>query len=281
MAATALGDYLRARRAQVTPEAAGVASYGPRRVPGLRREEVATMAGMSVDYYIRLEQGRENSPSTQVLDCVSQVLRLDDDARQHLYQLAGLTPRPYGTGARAQERVDPSLLALIGMWPDNPAIVLGRAYDVLAGNRMGYALFDGFQQGPNLMLKIFLDPGARDFYRDWELVAANTVAGFRLLEGRAPHDPRIRDVLGTLTEQSPDFVRMWARHDARRRRLERKRFRHPEVGDLTLRIQAFDVKSAPGQELIVYHAEPESASAGALKLLGTITATRAYGPPAG
>jgi transcriptional regulator with XRE-family HTH domain len=275
MAVTALGEYLRARRAQVRPEEVGVPKYGVRRVPGLRREEVATLAGVSVDYYIRLEQGRENSPSPQVLDALSDVLRLDDDAREHLYRVAGLTP---GTSREtAPERVDPELLRLMDMWPDNPAIVLGRAYDVLAGNQLAYALFDGFQHGPNLLMKIFLDPGARSFYPDWERVARYTVAGFRLLEGRAPNDPRIREVVDELSRRSADFAEMWNRHEARGARLASKRFRHPDVGELTLRINAFDVKSAPGQELIVYHAEPGSRSAEALALLGTLAATEALG----
>ncbi|GAB3648069.1 helix-turn-helix transcriptional regulator [Glycomyces tarimensis] len=273
MTATPLGDYLRARRAQVTPEAAGIASHGTRRVPGLRREEVAMLAKVSFDYYVRLEQGRENSPSAQVLESLSRALQLDDDARLHLYRVAGLAPgAPAGA---APERVDPQLLRLMDMWPQNPAIVLGRAYDVLAGNRLAYALFDDFGEGSNLLLKVFLDPDARRFYPDWELVAANTVAGFRMLQGNDPHDPRLGEILRTLTERSPDFVRLWERHDARGKRVERKRFNHRDVGALTLSMQAFDVKSSPGQELIVYQAEPGSTSAEALALLGTLAATRA------
>ncbi|HEY0949601.1 helix-turn-helix transcriptional regulator [Nocardioides sp.] len=272
MPSTPLGEFLRARRAQVTPEAAGVATYGPRRVPGLRREEVATLAGMSVDYYVRLEQGRERRPSAQVLDAIGQVLQLDDDAREHLFRLAGLTPGAERTAR--PERVDTELDRLLDTWPDTPALVLGRAYDVLAGNDLAYALFDGFRQGPNLLLKMFLDPGARSFYLDWEQVARYTVAGFRLLEGRWPNDPRIREVVAELSRRSPEFVEMWQRHEARGQRLASKRFHHPEVGDLTLRISAFDVRSAPGQELIVYRAEPGSRSAEALALLGSLSATR-------
>ena len=273
MAGTPLGEYLRARRAQVTPDEAGVTTYGPRRVPGLRREEVAMLAGISVDYYIRLEQGREDSPSTQVLDALSHALQLDDDARVHLYQVAGMTPS--AVRAPAPERVDQELRRLMDMWPDNPALVLGRAYDILAGNDLAYALFDGFKQGPNLMLKIFLDPDARSFYPDWEQVALYTVAGFRLLQGRSPEDARIQQVVDELTENSPEFVSMWQRHEARAKRLSSKRFHHPEVGELTLQINAFDVRSSPGQELIVYHAQPGSRDAEALALLGTIAATRA------
>jgi len=278
MATTPLGEFLRARRGQVSPESAGVPSYGVRRVPGLRREEVATMAGVSIDYYIRLEQGREKSPSAQVLDALSQVLRLDDDARLHLYRLAGLIPG--AEQVALPERVDPELRRLMDLWPDTPALILGRAYDVLAGNALAYALFEGFQQGPNLMRKVFLDPDARTFYPDWEEVAGNTVAGFRVLQGRTPHDPRIREVIAELSRRAPEFVEMWERHEAKGKRLESKRFHHREVGALTLSINAFDVRSAPGQELIVYHAEPGSRSAEALALLGTLSATRAQEQPA-
>jgi transcriptional regulator with XRE-family HTH domain len=270
-----LGEYLRARRGQLRPEALGFATHGRRRVPGLRREEVATMAGLSGDYYTRLEQGRERRPSVQVLEVLGRVLRLDDDARLHLFRVAGMIPGPGHDPSHdsAPERVAPELLRLLEMWPDNPAIVLGRAYDVLVGNRLAYALFEGFQYGPNLLAKLFLDPAAHNFYPDWSKAAASTVAGFRVLHGTAPDDPRVKEVLATLLAHSPEFTHLWERHDARAKRPETKRFHHSEVGELTLHMNAFDVKAAPGQELVVYHAEPGSVSADALTLLGTLAAS--------
>ncbi|MBM6404017.1 helix-turn-helix domain-containing protein [Phycicoccus sp. CSK15P-2] len=272
MTASALGDFLRARRAETRPDDVGLPTYGSRRVPGLRREEVAMLAGMSVDYYVRLEQGRERSPSAQLLTSLCRALRLDRDGREHLFRLAGLAPGD--EAAPLPERVDASLLTLMEGWPDHPAVVLGRAYDVLAANRLGQALFEGFETMPNLLLMVFADPSARHFYRDWDLVAANTVAGFRVLHGRYPHDQRIAAVLARATETSGEFGRLWRRHEARGKRLEVKHLRHREVGDLTLRMHSFDVRSSPGQELVVYHAEPGSPSEGALALLGTVAATR-------
>lgn len=204
---------------------------------------------------------------------LSRALRLDDDARLHLFRVAGLIPS--ASLGVDPERVSPDLVRLMETWPDNPAIVLGRAYDVLAGNRLAYALFEGFHYGPNLLAKLFLDPATRTFYLDWPDAAANTVAGFRVLHGTAPNDPRVAEVLQTLLARSPEFAALWERHDARGKRLETKRFHHSDVGDLTLHMNAFDVKAAPGQGLIVYSADPGSATADALTLLGTLTATQA------
>ncbi|GAA4632177.1 helix-turn-helix transcriptional regulator [Actinoallomurus vinaceus] len=266
-----LGAYLRARRAQITPGEADLPSVGHRRVPGLRREEVALLAGVSVDYYIRLEQGRERTPSAQVIDALAAALRLDEDGREHLFRLAGLSPRA-GTAA-VDEHVDPSLLQLMDAWPNNPAIVYNRAYDVLASNAIADALFHDWAHSRNLMHVVFTDPSARAFYRDWHDVARNSVAGFRLGYGKAPHDPRVRQMLTELLDQSPEFAELWAHHDARGKALDRKRFDHRDVGELTLTMQTFDVRSSPGQELVVYHAEPASASSQALALLGSLAAT--------
>ncbi|MEC3975905.1 helix-turn-helix transcriptional regulator [Amycolatopsis sp. H20-H5] len=269
MAPTPLGDYLRSRRADVRPADVGLPVGRSRRVAGLRREEVALLAEVSVDYYVRLEQGRERHPSAQVLDALAAALRLDDDGRLHLFRLAGLAPKP--TSDRP-EHVDPDLRRLLDGWPDTPALVLSRVYDVLARNRLGEALFAPFTHSDNLLLNMFLDPAARAFYQNWQHAAVNTVAGFRLAAGEVPDDPRVRAVISEADASSSSFRELWARNEARGKSAEVKTFVHPEVGPITLRMQTFDVRSAPGQQLIVYHAEPGSRSAHALTLLqATIT----------
>jgi len=229
------------------------------------------LAGVSADYYVRLEQGRERTPSAQVVGALSAALRLDEDGRGHLFRLAGLSPRL--APAAVPDRVDPSLLQLMDAWPNNPAIVYNRAYDVLASNALADALFHDWAHSRNLMHVVFTDPAARSFYKDWDEVARNSVAGFRLGHGQAPDDPRVRQVLTELLELSPEFAGLWSRHDARGKALESKRFEHHAVGPLTLTMQTFDVRSSPGQELVVYHAEPGSQSGQALALLGSLAAT--------
>jgi transcriptional regulator with XRE-family HTH domain len=273
MTSMAFGEFLRARRGQVTPTQVGLPTTGRRRVAGLRREEVATLAGLSVDYYVRLEQGRERHPSTQVLTAIADALQLDDDAHRHLFRIAGFTPA-LRTAARP-ERLDPDLLQLMDGWPDNPTLLLGRTYDVLARNRLGAALWRPFTYSANLLLNVFLDDAAPAFYRDWRAAAVNTVAGFRVAAGAAPDDPRVTELLRELRAASPEFVEIWDRNDARGKSADLKTFIHPDVGELTLRMQAFDVRSAPGQQLVVYHAEPGTASARALALLGTLAASDA------
>lgn len=268
-----LADYLRSRRAVVTPEQVNLVSTGHRRVPGLRREEVALLAGVSVDYYIRLEQGRETSPSAQVLDALASALRLPYDGRLHLFRLAGLAPRArFATTAY----VDPLLRQLLDAWSGQPALIYNRAYDVLASNELADALF-AWQSGQprdNLMELVFLRAEGRALYRDWEDVARNAVAGFRFGYGMDPSDPRLRAVLTHLLAESSSFTEMWSGNDARGKQAASKRLSHPDVGPLTLESQIFDVRSAPGQELVVYHAQPGSSSADALGLIGTLAATR-------
>ncbi|MGB3355108.1 MAG: helix-turn-helix transcriptional regulator [Mycobacterium sp.] len=266
-----LGEYLKSRRAAVGPADVGLTSMGVRRVQGLRREEVALLAGVSVDYYGRLEQGRERSPSVQVLESLAAALRLDDDGRSHLFRLAGLAPRVQPSQVSA--RVDPALLRLMEAWPDNPALVYNRAYDILAANPLASALFGELGAVGNLMLLVFTDPRAHHFYADWPEIAENSVAGFRMAYGAAPDDPRTRAVLAELLNTSTEFTALWERRDARRKSLAEKTFCHPEIGRVTLSMQTFDVRSAPGQELVVYDAPPGSPSGDALKMLGSIAAT--------
>ena len=246
-----------------------VEGYKPR---GLRREEVALLAGVSVDYYIRLEQGRETSPSAQVLDALASSLRLPYEGRLHLFRLAGLAPR---TVAPTATYVDPLLRQLLDAWAGQPALVYNRAYDVLASNELADALF-GWQGQPreNLLELVFLHPEGRGLYRDWDDVARSAVAGFRLGYGQDPGDPRVRAVLARLLGESRSFTQLWSKNDARAKQAASKRFTHPDVGPLTLTSQIFDVRSAPGQELVVYHAEPGSPSADALGLIGALAATR-------
>ncbi|WP_156448577.1 helix-turn-helix transcriptional regulator [Mycobacterium sp. NAZ190054] len=272
MADNELGDYLRARRAQISPADVDLPDFGQRRVSGLRREEVALLAGLSFDYYTRLEQGRERRPSPQVVDCLAAALRLPEDARQHLFRLAGLSPRARGS---VTVRVDPALRELMSMWPDNPAVVFSRAYDVLAANPIADAMFSNWAHSRNLMHVVFTDPAARDFYPAWPEVARDAVAGFRHGYGQAPDDPRIQAVLTELLQSCPEFAELWTQHDARRKSAQHKNFHHPQVGPMTLRMQTFDVRSGAGQELVVYHAEPGSPSADALALLGSLAASPA------
>lgn len=268
-----LAGYLRRRRAVVTPEQVNLVWSGHRRVPGLRREEVALLAGVSVDYYTRLEQGRETSPSAQVLDALATALRLPYDGRLHLFRLAGLAPR---TRVAVTAQVDPLLQQLLDAWSGQPALIYNRAYDVLASNELADALF-GWQSGQtrdNLMELVFLRAEGRVLYRDWDEVARNAVAGFRFGYGIDPSNPRVQAVLTRLLAQSSSFTQLWSENEARGKQAATKRLTHPDVGPVTLESQIFDVRSAPGQELVIYHAEPGSPSADALGLIGTLAATQ-------
>ncbi|MFD9001564.1 helix-turn-helix transcriptional regulator [Streptomyces sp. NPDC059582] len=270
-AENALGGFLRARRAQLGPEDAGLPTSGRRRVPGLRREEVATLAGVSTDYYMRLEQGRERHPSQQVLEAVAKALRLDDEAVAHLFRVATPTTRRTRRAHRV-ERVGPHLRRLLETWSQTPAFILGNALDVLARNRLAAALFAGFTSCDNLLRMTFLDPAARDFYRDWDRAAESCVAALRRAAGIDPDDPRLIEIVGELSMRSAEFRALWARHDVRGKSREAKLFHHAEVGDLELHYEAFTVNSAPGQQVIVYQAEPGSPAAVALALLGSLSA---------
>ncbi|MER6146073.1 helix-turn-helix transcriptional regulator [Streptomyces sparsogenes] len=268
-----LGDFLRARRAALRPHDVGMPSHGTRRVAGLRREEVAVLAGVNADYYTRLEQGRERNPSPQVIDALSHALHLDEDARAHLYRLAGATPgdrlSPHPTG-----RVSPALRQLMDGYPNTPAFVMNRTLDLLAVNALAQALYSAFTPADNLARMTFLDPAGPTFYTDWNRAAQATVANLREATGFEPDNPRLCELVGTLTEHSADFARLWQSHTVRGKTQDAKHFLHPDVGPLTLTYQAFDVREAPGQQLVIYHAEPGSPSAHSLHLLGSLHATR-------
>lgn len=266
-----LGQFLRARRQLARPEDFGLPEPGRRRVPGLRREEVALLAGVSADYYVRLEQGRDKRPSEQVLDALARVFDLHDDARSHLYELARPVPAHRPPPARS-ERVAPGVLRLLDTW-STPALVIGRYLDTLAANPLATALNPCSTVGTNQIRTVFLDPMARDILPDWEVVARELVASLRATAGTDLDVPRLTELVGELSLKSAEFRRLWARHDVAVKTAGRKRFRHPMVGELELGYETFAINGAPGQLLIVYHAEPGSPAEQALALLGSMITT--------
>ncbi|MBQ0978770.1 helix-turn-helix domain-containing protein [Micromonospora sp. M61] len=260
-----LGEYLRARRELIRPGDVGLPAHGRRRVPGLRREEAALLAGISVDYYLRLEQGRDRHPSTQVLDALARALMLDAEAAAHLYGLA--RPAPARPAARRQERVPLGIRQLVGSWSETPAFVHGRHLDVLLANPLATALAPIFTAGVNLLRAVFLDPSVPALYPALTAVAANAVAGLRAQVGAEVDDPRLTELVEELTAGSERFRRLWARHDVTVRAGGGLRvFRHPQVGELELRYEKFTI-SGTTQSLVVYHAEPGGPSARSLARL--------------
>ncbi|MBB5159023.1 MmyB family transcriptional regulator [Saccharopolyspora phatthalungensis] len=260
-----LGDYLRARRDVTTPRDVGLPDDGSRRVPGLRRDEVALLAGVSTDYYIRLEQGRERHPCEQVLQAIARALRLDDAAAAHLFRLGlpALAGSPVPTTT-----VSPDLLRLMDSLRDVPAFVVAASQDVLAANAIAEELYRGFARFDNLLRMIFLDPFAREFYGDWDKAAGIAVNNLRASSAQlAAADERIERLVGELSVHSPAFATLWARYEIRPRTHEDKHFRHPRVGELHLHFEALAVTSAPGQHLSVYSAKPGSPSGDGLILL--------------
>jgi transcriptional regulator with XRE-family HTH domain len=267
-----LGEFLRARRDLVTPADAGLPDDGERRVPGLRREEVALLAGVSADYYTRLEQGRERHPSEQVLDAIARALWLDEHAAAHLFSFVAAAPRV--SPRISQRAVHPELRTLMEHFIGVPAMVVSPARDVLAANSLAAAFYSGFARFGNTARMVFLDPAAREFYPDWDNVAWTVAANLRAATATFADDPRLTEVIGELTVRSPAFAALWARHEVRPRTGEYKRVRHPKVGLLELHSQAFGIPDAPGQQLHVYSAEPGTPAADGLKLLASLGGER-------
>ena len=259
----ALGDYLRARRGQVRPEDVGLVPGARRRVQGLRREELATLAGISSEYYLRLEQGRDTNPSAQVLDALARVLQLDVKASAYLHQLASPTSgRRDHASVEAAADGSAELIEQFAM----PAIVASGCLDVLAANSTARALSPGFAPGQNFLGWRLLDPAARDLYVDWDESTDVAVSGLREAAANDPDNPHIRSVIGELSAASERFRELWARADVGYR-VGVIHMRHPKVGDLYLHRNRFNIPHAGGQHLLIYRAEPGSPSAKALDAL--------------
>ena len=265
-----LGDYLRARRERIRPDEVGLPAGDRRRVPGLRREEVALLAGISAEYYLRLEQGRDRHPSGQVLESIARALRLEPDAESYLHELA----RPVrATRRRAvrPEKASASVQNLIDNWTTTPALVHGRFMQTLAANAMAVALSPMFAPGVNTLRAAFLEPEMRDLYRDWDDMTAKAVAYLRSIVG-GEDDPRLVELIGELSLRSERFRTLWARQDVRRKTSGVSRLRHPQVGDLDLHYEKLALPGTAGQMLVTYHAEPGSPSYERLQLLASLTA---------
>ena len=272
---TELGEFLRSRRDRITPVAAGVNSYGRRRVPGLRREELAQLAGVSVTYLTRLEQGQSQNASDAIIDALARALRLDVDERAHLYALAHPAPvkRPL---ASTPEIAKPGAEQLLQSMDAVPAVLLGRFNDILAWNRAGHLLLawhldrdapSQVEDRPNQLRLLFLDEHTRDLYADWEDEAALAVASLRYVAAQFADDRRLAELGGELSMNSPEFARLWAGHDVRLCTSGSKRFRHPEVGELELGYEVLHLPEGNGQRILTHTAEPGSASFAALRLL--------------
>jgi transcriptional regulator with XRE-family HTH domain len=271
-------EFLTSRRARITPEQAGLRSFGSRRVPGLRREEVAVLAGVSVAYYTRLERGDMNGVSQSVLEALARALELDDAERAHLFDLArAVQPTGARPRRRAKQRVRPEVRWTLDAFTGAAAFVGNDRLDLLAANQLGRALFSELYAAParpvNSARFVFLDLRAKTFYDDWERVADWCVATLRWAAGRDPHDRDLSDLVGELTTRSEAFRTRWAAHDVRFHNIGVKQFHHPVVGELSLSLTRLDLPADHGLTIFTYTAEPGSRSEEALKLLGSWAAT--------
>jgi len=271
-----IAEFLTTRRARVTPEQAGLPTFGRRRVAGLRREEVASLAGVSVEYYKRLERGNASGVSDSVLEALATALQLDDAERAHLFDLARATNPAAPKRRRAtQQRVRPVVLRIVESI-SAPAILRNSHFDYISANPLGRALyapiFESREQPANSARFAFLDPAAHDFYPDWERTARDLVAALRSEAGRNPYDRGLSDLVGELSTRSPEFGTWWAAHNVRFHRTGRKRLHHPIVGEIELDYEVMEVAADDGLAITVYTADPASRSQEALDLLGSWTA---------
>jgi len=276
-AGTEIREFLTSRRGRVTPEQAGLRTFGgTRRVPGLRREEVALLAGVSVDYYTRLERGRVAGVSETVLEALARALQLDDVEREHLFALARAAHTPGSRRRRPRQRIRPSVQQMLDAMAGVPAFVRNGRLDILAANRLGRALysqhFDSPHQPTNSARFAFLDPRARSFYLDWDGVAKDIVAVLRAEAGRDPYDRDLSDLVGELSTRSETFRTLWAAHNVRRHDTGVKGVDHPLVGEVTFTYESMELVADPGLTMFVYTAEPGSKSEEALQLLASWTA---------
>lgn len=275
---TEVRDFLSSRRARLTPERAGLPAWGTnRRVKGLRREEVALLAGVSAEYYVRLERGNLAGVSEPVLEAVANALQLDEAERAHLYDLARTASARKPAGA-PRRPVRPPVQWLLDSMTGTAAYVRNNRTDLLAANTLGRALYGPVYDmtgRPNVARFVFLDPHARDFFTEWDKVAAEAAAMLRTLAGENPYDQGLAALVGELSTRSEVFAQLWARHDVRLHRTGVKKFHHPVVGDLTLAYEALDLAADSGLRLNAYVAEPGTASAEAFSLLASWATTPA------
>lgn len=265
-----LGDYLRARRGLVTPQQAGLPDLGQRRVTGLRREEVAMLAGISADYYLRLERGRDRNPSVQVLESIARVLHLDDDHVAYLLSLVADKPRRQRRRRRPQT-VPPGMAKLVTSMTQ-PAYIEGRYFDILESNHLAHALSPRLKAGGNQLRDMFLDRAEQDLYPDWEGSTECLVANLRQSVGTDIDDPRFIELTGELSLASPRFRDLWARHDVKGQWGAPMRFNHPEVGEMMLNRERLSINEAADLRLVVYHADAGSTDAEKLALLASASA---------
>ncbi|RPE40421.1 helix-turn-helix protein [Streptomyces sp. Ag109_O5-1] len=273
-------EFLASRRAKITPQQAGLPAYGGnRRVPGLRREEVALLAGVSIDYYVRLERGHLAGASEEVLDALANALQLDDAERAHLHDLArAAAHRPTRRTRRPRGPLPDSVLRVLRSMDDCPAFIRNGRLDVLATNPLGRALYSplyatGAREPVNIARFQFLDPTGPDFFPRWEEAVNTTVALLRTEAGRAPHDTELTGLIGELVTRSDEFRTAWAKHNVRLHHTGRKAFHHPAVGEITLDFDAMELPAQPGLTLTAYSAAPGTPDHDTLRLLATWAAT--------